>query len=93
MNNPMPYTAKPSSNALGVTYELRGPGLPQHANEIMPIQPLNEWATKCMGAPDDTLTEDQIQRVVVFLNIAFEQGKRERSREIGALLGAHGVGG
>lgn len=81
----MTYRIKQSSNALGITYEFHGPMLSRYANDFMPIQQLNDWAKKCL-ADDSSYPERQAERIVGFLNLAFEAGKQARSAEFLALL-------
>lgn len=88
------YTVKKASDALGITYEFRGPGMPQYANDLHFLQPLNEWATKSMAV--DELGESKrdlsldAERVRGFLNAAFEAGREDMKREFRNLLGVRG---
>lgn len=93
------YTISKSSDALGITHKVHGPGMPQYANELHFIQPLNEWATKCM-AVDALAKEDREERTPIwdhnaermlgFLQAAFEAGRQDMRRELRELLGIRG---
>lgn len=87
----MPYTVTmvERDNALGTMAVFRGPGISNmHMAKILPIQLLNDWAIKCLTEDKGTLnwTDTQGVHIAAMLNIAYQEGKRARSREIAELL-------
>lgn len=84
MSDENPYSYVKSENALGSEVRVTGPNLPRYANEIMLIQPLNDWAVKCLA--DERMDDHYAQRICQFLNAAFQAGKEARSEEIDRLI-------
>lgn len=81
-----PYKLIESENAFGGSHIVKGPGMPQYANEIQFIQPLNEWAIKCFKDDSTNRQLNNAHTMQVFLNIAYAEGKKARSRELMKLL-------
>lgn len=82
------YTPNKRDDAIGTCVTFQGPGLyPRGDVGFYPIQPMNEWATKCTTLES---VEAQIERVAHMLTRAYEAGKRDRSAEFRALLEAKG---
>ena len=79
-----PYSYVKGENALGVEHCFTGPNMPHYANEIMLIQPLNDWAVKCLT--DERIDERYAEKICRFLNAAFQAGKDARSAEIDRLI-------
>jgi hypothetical protein len=78
------YRFQVTKDAFGVTYEFLGPGLPQYAIELHFMQQMNEWGVKQWGASQ---MDDQAQRTLQFLMIAFEMGRQDMAAEIRQLIG------
>jgi hypothetical protein len=77
------YTPKLREDAIGVCVTFIGPGMTAYEIGFYPIQPMNEWATKCTDAES---VDAQVERVGHMLVQAYEAGKRDRSAELRALL-------
>jgi hypothetical protein len=78
------YQFRVQKDAFGTTYEFLGPGLPQYANELHFMQQMNEWGVKHWGVSQ---MDDQAQRTLQFLMIAFEMGRQDMAAEIRQLIG------
>ena len=81
------YSFTLSEDAFGVVVELRGPGMPQHANGVHLMQQMNDWASKCLQDDGKRWYDLDAERIVGLLADAFDAGKRARSAEMRELLG------
>ena len=70
------YQCRKINSALGIAFEVKGPGIDDEEAELIPIQPLNDWAKQCLTEYD--YTESQARLIVKLLTLAFEAGKNER---------------
>ena len=88
----MSYSVRKSSDALGITHEFYGPGMPQYAKDVHFMQPVNEWAIKCMKEDDEgsglrtSRWDHEADRIVRLLASAFEAGRADMRREFRWLL-------
>jgi hypothetical protein len=86
MSDDNPYSFERSENALGVEFRFTGPGMPPQYFTVQPIQPLNDWAKKCLAEAEEEWVMRQAQTVAALLNLAFQAGKEARSEEIDRLI-------
>lgn len=88
-----PYTIETGSNALGITHEVHGPGMPRYANELMFIQLLNDWSKKSLAEEQKdqdghASAEHYAERLRGFLAIAYHAGRDSLAQDVCTLLGA-----
>lgn len=85
------YVVKKSQDALGITHEFHGPGMPRYANDVHFLQPPNEWAVQCMAEKETrSWADSHAERIHGFLEAAFEAGREDMKRELRELLGIWG---
>lgn len=84
------YTTRTRETALGTEHEFLGPGMPQYANSVHFLQPLNDWAKRCCDeeCKDGTSRADyEADTVRSLLASAFQAGYLACKREFKAWLG------
>jgi hypothetical protein len=85
------FTVSTSETAIGTAHSFKGPGMPQYANSVHFIQPLNEWAEKCCepkealdGRPMKDVEAETILRL---LRAAYDAGFSDAKAELRGWLG------
>lgn len=79
------YSYRDDRDAMGFAPAFRGPGLPQHANGVHVMQPMNEWATR---HADEDMMRREADRILWFLNAAFEAGRKAAFADLRRFIGA-----
>lgn len=78
------YDFRHVETAFGIEHKFSGPNMPQYANGIHLMQPMNDWANKCM--PNIEHADRDAKMIVNMLRLAYEAGRDSMAYDIKKLL-------
>lgn len=78
------FDFKHSETAYGTEHKFIGPNMPQYANGVHLMQPMNDWANKCI--PDLAHANASAKRIVWLLTAAYEAGRKSMAQDLKNLL-------